>query len=140
MTGGLHGHDHRLVVVTTAVAFFAPTGDEQQRVVDRDPQADERDQELDDERDVGQVGDRQQEDERGEDRRRSDHERQHGQEGPEHEREDGQRADRAEQGLPEHACATVPAVAGRERVLAGHPDEGTGGLGRVGRAADGVGG
>ena len=47
---GLDGGDHRSRVVRAAGSFLAPSGDEQQRVVDRDPETDERDEELDDER------------------------------------------------------------------------------------------
>ena len=86
------------------------------------------------------IGDRQQQDERAEDRRRGDDERQEGQERAEHEREHEQRADRAEQGLAEHARTAVALVAGRERVFAGDSDGCAGRFGRVGRRADRVGG
>ena len=51
-SGGLHGHHHGVVVVPAVIAFLSPSGDQDQRVVDRDAQADQRDQELDDERHV----------------------------------------------------------------------------------------
>ena len=53
-----HRDDHGVVVVAPARALLAPAGDDQQRVVDRDAEADEGDEELDDERDVGDVGER----------------------------------------------------------------------------------
>ena len=52
VTGRLHRHHDRVVVVAAVIAFLAPSGDEQQRVVDGDAEADEGDEELDDERDV----------------------------------------------------------------------------------------
>ena len=52
--GGLHRDDDGLVVVAAVVALLAPAGDEQQRVVDGDAEADQGDEELDDEPDVGE--------------------------------------------------------------------------------------
>ena len=57
-TGGRHRDDDRVGVVAAVGALLAPAGDDQQRVVDRHAEADQRDEELHDERDVGDVGER----------------------------------------------------------------------------------
>ena len=44
--------------VPAVVELLAEAEDHQQRVVDRDAEPDERDEELDDDRDVGDVGER----------------------------------------------------------------------------------
>ena len=50
--------------------LLAEAEDHQQRVVDRDPEPDERDEELDDDRDVGDVRQAEDAEERRQDRRR----------------------------------------------------------------------
>ena len=100
-----------VIVATSAVStslalaqLVAEAHDHQQRVVDRDAEPDERDQELDDDRDVGDVGQAQHEREGVEDRGDRDGERhQHGGQRAEHEQQDDQRADPADQRLGEHA-------------------------------------
>ena len=55
-TGGLHRALHRLLAARTVRALLTPARHDDQRVVDRDPEADQRDQELHDRRDAGQLG------------------------------------------------------------------------------------
>ena len=54
--GVRHRLDERRLDVLALAQLVAEAEDHQQRVVDRDAEADERDQELDDDRDVGDVG------------------------------------------------------------------------------------
>ena len=123
--GVRHRLDERRLDVVSFAQLVAEAEDHQQRVVDRDAEADERDQELHDDRDVRDVGQRPDERERVEDRRDSDDER-HQDRGqrPEDEEEDDQRAEAADQRLQEDARASVLAVAVRlvERVATGHVD------------------
>ena len=56
--GGLHGDQHSLVVVAAVVAFLTPAVHQDQRVVDGDAEPDEGDEELHDERHVGDIGQR----------------------------------------------------------------------------------
>jgi len=73
---GVPGGAHRLHdgggVVTAVLALLAPTVHHQQRVVDRQAQADQRDEELHDEADVGDVADGEHAQERGQDGDRGD--------------------------------------------------------------------
>ena len=90
-----HRLDERRLDVVSLAELVAEAEDHQQRVVDRDAEADQRDQELHDDRDVGDVRQRPDERERVEDRRdRDDERRQHGGQRPEDEEQD-QRARRA---------------------------------------------
>ena len=75
--------------------LLAEAEDHQQRVVDRHAEPDERDQELDDDRDVGDVGQRPDERERGQDRARRDQQRH---------RDRGQRAEDEEQDRGARRC------------------------------------
>ena len=84
------------------LALLAPAGDEQQRVVDRHPEADEGDQELHEEGDVGDVGEAQDDEQGREDRDRGDQQRHEGQQRGEDERENRERAERADHRLDEH--------------------------------------
>jgi len=67
----LHRDHNRVVIVAAVVALLAPARDEAQRVVDSNAEPDQRDEELHDERHIGQVGDRQQHHERRENRHRA---------------------------------------------------------------------
>ena len=116
--------------------LLAEAQDHQQRVVDRDAEPDQRDQELDDDRDVGDVGQRPHEREGVEDRRDGDGERhEHRGQRPEDEQQDDQRADPADHGLDEHARPAARAVLARlvERVAARDVDADPGR--QAGRAA-----
>ena len=135
----LHRDHNRVVIVAAVVALLAPARDEQQRVVDSNAEPDQRDEELHDERHIGQVGDRQQHHERRENRHRGDQERQQREEGREHECEDDERADPAEQRLAEDSRTAVVAATGRQRVLAGHSDRRARRLGLLDRAPDRLG-
>ena len=103
-----HGLDERLLDVASGAQLVAEAEDHQQGVVDRDPEPDERDQELDDDRDAGDVGEGPDERERVQDRRRRDDERdQHGRKRSEDEQQDHQCAEAADQGLHEDAGAAA---------------------------------
>ena len=131
---GAAGMRHRLhergLDLCALAQLVAEAEDHQQRVVDRDAQPDERDQELDDDRDVRDVGQDPDQRERVQDRRHRDHERhQHRRQRAEHEEEDHERAERADHRLEQHARAAAVSVRARflERVVARHLD------GRAGR-------
>ena len=55
--GGGHGHDDRLIVGPAPVAFLAPAGDDEERVVDGHTEADQGDEVLDQLADPGDRGD-----------------------------------------------------------------------------------
>ena len=114
------------------ISFLPPSGDEEQGVVDRDAQADQGDQELDDERDVGEIGEGQQQEEGGQDRDGRHHQWQEREQGREHEQQDRQRAERSEEGLGEDAVS-ARVVTGRQRVHPGDPDDSAGGRGALDR-------
>ena len=121
--GGRHRAHDRLVVVEAVGRLLAPAHDDQQRVVDRDAEADQRDQELDDRRHAGDRGDPPHDQERGHDRDDRHQDRDERQQRPEHEREHDQRAEAAEQRLEEHAGpVALAALLGRQRVEPGHVD------------------
>ena len=80
-------------------ALLPPAHDDDQRVVDRDAESDERDQELHDWRDVGHGRDRVDGQEGRHDRRDRHQQRKHGEERAEHERQDRERAQSAEERL-----------------------------------------
>jgi hypothetical protein len=103
---------HRLITGVTLRSLLAPTGDQQQRVVDGDAQADQGHEELDDEAHVGDAGQCPHYKERGQDRRRRDQQRDQGQQGSEHERQHHQRTDGANHGLGEHSPAGTGVVHG----------------------------
>jgi hypothetical protein len=120
-----HGLDERRLDVVALTQLVAEPEDHQQCVVDRDAEADEGDQELHDDGDVGDVGQAPDERERVQDGRHRDHDR-HQDRGqrPEHEQEDHQRAKPADHGFEEDARAPARAVRRclLERVVAGHVD------------------
>ncbi len=70
--GRLRRTDDRVVVRQAVLAFLPPSGHEKQAVVDRQPEPDEGDEELDDERHFGDVGEAEHDEERREDRDRGD--------------------------------------------------------------------
>ena len=105
---GAAGMRHRLhergLDLCALAQLVAEAEDHQQRVVDRDAQPDERDQELDDDRDVRDVRQDPDQRERIQDRRHRDHERhQHRRQRAEHEEEDHERAERADHRLEQHS-------------------------------------
>ena len=112
--------DCGLVSDLSAAAFLAPADDDEEGVVDRDPEPDERDQELDDHGDVRDVRDRPDEQKRGRDGDGGHQQRHDRHERPEDEDEDEQGAERAEQCLDEHSGAARVAV-GRRRTKRVHP-------------------
>ena len=117
VAGGRHRGDDRVGVRAAVVALLAPARDDEQRVVDRDAEADERDEELHDRGDVADVRQPEHDQQRGQDRERGHQERQEREQRREHEGEHGQRAERAEERLREHA-GPVGRAAGRELLQA----------------------
>ena len=103
-------------------ALLAPAGDDQQRVVDRDAETDQRDQELDHERYVGERGQAEDEKECRQDRHRRDQQRHESQERGEDEGQHDEGAKRADQGLDEDAGAAAVTASRRELVVAGDRD------------------
>ena len=97
------GHGGR--VVPARRPLLAPAADHEQRVVDGHAQPDQRDQELDDLADPGDLGEPADEQERGQHRDAADEQRQQGQEAGEHQGQDDQRADRADHRLGHHPGA-----------------------------------
>ena len=116
---GLHRAHDRGVALQSVRALFAPADDDEQRVVDRDAEADERDEELHDRRDFGDGRDAPDDEEAGEDRGDRHHDRHEREERAEHEGENQQRADTAEERLDEHAGPVATAALNGERVEAG---------------------
>ena len=118
--GGLHRLLHRLVTAAPVRALLAPARGDDQRVVDRHAQAEQRDQELHDRGHGGELGEPEQEQERGHDRHERHEDRQDRQERREHEREHRERAERAEHRLEQQAGAVaVRAAVLEERVESG---------------------
>ena len=120
-----HRLDERRLDIVSFTELIAEAEDHQQRIVDRHPEADQRDQELHDDRDVRDVRQQPDERERIEDRRdRDDKRHQDRGQRPENEEEDDQRAEAANQTLQQDARASALAVAVRlvERIATGHVD------------------
>ncbi len=115
---GLHRALDGLVAAVAVGALLAPPRDDEQRVVDRDAEPDQRDQELHDRRHVGERGQAPEEQERGHDRDDRHQDRDDRQERREHEREHDQRAEPAEQRLEQHAGAVAAAGLALEGVEA----------------------
>ena len=114
--GVRHRLNERGLDVAAVAELVAEAEDHQQRVVDRDAEPDERDQELDDDRDVREVGEHPDEREGVEDRRDRDRDRhQHRRQRAEDEEEDDERPGAADQPLGEHARALAAARCGLER-------------------------
>ena len=101
--------------------LLAETEDHQQRIVDRDAETDERDQELDDERDVRHVGHCPDQREGVEDRRDGDEQRHRDRrQRAEDEEQDDQRSQSADQRLEQDArpVRVAPGRVGVERIVA----------------------
>ena len=114
-------------VVSPCAHLLPEPEDHQQRVVDRDTEPDERDEELDDDRDVGDVGQGPDAEERRQDRGHGgDQRHQDRRQRPEDEEQDDERADGTEQRLGEHARAVRAALGIEDRVdageVGGHPE------------------
>ena len=115
----LHRALHGLVARASVCALLAPARDDDQRVVDRHAEPDQRDQELHDRRDGRQLGQPEQQQERRQDRDQRHHQRHDGEERGEHERQHDERTEAAEHRLDEHAGAlALGAAVLRERVEA----------------------
>ena len=118
--GGLHRPLHGLVARVAVRALLAPARDHQQRVVDRHAQPDQRDQELHDRRDGGQLGEPEQQHEAGHDRHDGHHQRDDRQRRGEHEQQHDA-ARRARRSPPRRArrarrcCRRSPRRARRSR-------------------------
>ena len=100
-------HERRLDVLALA-QLVAEAEDHQQRVVDRDAQPDERDQELDDDRDVRDVGERPDERERVQDRRHRDRDAASGPRAACRRRRGGSRSRRGRRSSPRRAHRPPP--------------------------------
>jgi Histidine kinase len=118
--GGDRGVD-RVLVVAAVGALLGPAADHQQCVIDRHPEADQGDQELDDLADGRQVREPSQRQEGGEDRDAGDHQRHERQEAGEHEREHDKRAERSQHRLGQHPGALAGGPARRQRLHARDP-------------------
>ena len=115
-----HRFHERIVGRTTGRHLLAEAERHQQRVVDRDAEPDERDQELNDDRHVRDVGQREHAREGRQDRGRRHRKRhRHGRERAEDEEEDDQRAGAAEERLGEDARSRRFALRLKDRVAPG---------------------
>ena len=115
-----HRLDERLFRRVVERQLLAEAEDDEERVVDRDAETDERDEELDDDRHVREVGEAEDAEERRQDRRDRDDDR-HRDRGERAEDEDqhDERAGAAEERLREDARALVGALRLEDRVAAG---------------------
>ena len=115
----------RGLVARALPALLAPAHHDQQRVVDRDAESDERDQVLDRDRDIGDVRQRPDQQERRRDRNSRHQQRHEGRQRAEHEGEHDQRTRTRDQHLGEGAHARVAVAAGgvgAQGLEARHPD------------------
>jgi hypothetical protein len=112
--------DGGLIGDLSAPALFTPADDDQEGVINRDPESDERDEELDDHGYVRDVCDRPDEEERGRDCDGGHQQWNDRHERAEHEDEDEQGAECAEQCLDKHSRATRVAL-GRSCTKRVHP-------------------
>ena len=118
--GMRHRLDQRRLDVSPVVELLAEPEDHQQRVVDRDSEPDERDEELDDDRDVRDVGERPDRAEGRDDRDRGRDQR-HADRGErsEDEQQHEQRADASDQdfdrGCSARRCRRCPPAGDRGR-------------------------
>jgi hypothetical protein len=120
-----HRLDQRRLDVVPFSQLVTEAEDHQQRVVDRDAEPDQRNQELHDDRDVRDVRECPDERERVQDRcNRDDQRHQHRGQRPEDEEEDHERAETADQRLEEDARPSVLGVTVRlvERIATRHVD------------------
>ncbi len=115
-----HRLDERGLDVLALSQLVTEPEDHQQRVVDRDAEADQCDQELHDDRHVRDVGQRPDKREGVENRGDRDRDRhQHGRQRAEDEEENHQRAEAADQSFGEHARPVAPAGGGLDWVASG---------------------
>src|SRR5581483_4255456 len=110
----------RLLARVPMRALLAPADDDEQRVVDRDAEPDERDQEADDAGDRHEAREAPDEQEARHDRAEPDDERHEGEQRGEHEGEHEQRANPAQHSLGEDAEAALLAARRVERVEAAY--------------------
>ena len=107
------------------LALLAPAGHDQEGVVDRDAEPDERDEELHDHGDVGDAGQRPHEQEGRRDRDQRHQQRHERHERAEDEDQDDQRTERADERLHQHAgAAAAVGRRGAQGVEAGDLDGG----------------
>jgi hypothetical protein len=104
-------------------ALLPPARHNEERVVDRDPEADEDEQKLDDRRDIGRLRQQQERHEARHDRDERHHQRHEREEGGEDEAQDEQGAEAADQRLDDHTRPLVISAAVlHQRVDAGQSD------------------
>ena len=103
--------DRGLVGRAGALALLAPAHHDKERVVDRDTESDERDQELHDDRNVREAREGPDEQERGRDRHDRHQQRHQRHERREDEAKDDQRARTSDQNLEQHTAVAVAALA-----------------------------
>ena len=136
-TGRGAGGEDRLLVGASGVAFLAPAGDQQQRVVDSDPEPHHGDQVLDQEVDADRLLEPEDEQEGREDRWDCDQQRHDRDRRGVHEQEHGERAERADHRDEEHARPTAATAAVRLDLLEpGHRDGHAGGRRGAQRRSD----
>ncbi len=120
MPGGLHRDDDGLLVVPTMGSLLPPSRHDEQGVVDRHAEPDQRDQELDHEADVAERRQAEHEHEGRQDRHRGNEHREQRKEGCVHEDEDQKCPGCTEQRLDEDARALrVPTL--RQHPVGRHP-------------------
>ena len=101
--GVLHRHDDRGMVVEAVRTLLAPPVDDEQRVVDRDTEPDQRDEELDDEAHVEDVGPQEHDRERRQDRHGRDEQGNEREQRREQEQQHRQRAEPGQDRVDEQA-------------------------------------
>src|SRR5262249_39794540 len=89
--GGRDRGRNPVSVLAATRALLAPARDDEQRVIDGDAEPDERNQELDDGGDVGDIAEPEDDQQRCQDGKRSDQERYEGKQRRKDEREHGER-------------------------------------------------
>ena len=123
-----HRVSNRLVVRhVRLLPLLTPADDDEKRIVDRDAEPDERDEKLDDHRDVGDARDWPDQQEGGRDRDECHQQRHDRHEGAEDEDQDEERAQRCQQSSDQNAgaAALVFAAGGAQRVEPRHLDRGS---------------
>ena len=120
--GGGHRPRHRVLAPAAGGQFLPPPGDQQQRVVDRHAQADQRGQVLHDDADRGDLGQAVEGGEAGRDRHRRHRQRHHRQRRAEHEQQHAQRRGPGQQRLGENPEPFPGLAAAGQLVHPGHRD------------------
>ena len=115
--GGSGGVHDRLLVASPALSFLTPAHDDQERVVDRDAEADQRDEEDDDQVDLGQRGEPPDGQQRDRDRDDRHQQRYEGECGREDEHQHDQCPDAGDERLVQEAGTAALAwrLAGQQR-------------------------